>query len=114
MRYDTHTSISSNSSRLRWRERKAAALFLTRRASRLLSPVTSGGTQSLVLIGPDGAARCRLGGGADPDADDDSENADAELFWFRCADDEEEEELSASPRVEERFRDEEANDELGV
>ena len=40
----------SNSSRLRCRLRNAAARFLTRRASRLLRPVTSGGTKSFVLI----------------------------------------------------------------
>ena len=48
-RFETHTSMFSNSSRFLWRLRKAAALFFTRRASRLLSPVTSGGTKSLVL-----------------------------------------------------------------
>jgi hypothetical protein len=42
---------------LRCLDRKAAARFLTSRASRLDRPVTSGGTKSLVLIGPDGAAR---------------------------------------------------------
>jgi hypothetical protein len=65
IRRDTHASIASNSSRLRCLDKKAAALFLTRRASRLLSPVTSGGTQSLVLTGPEGAARCRFEGGAE-------------------------------------------------
>ena len=39
----------SNSSRLRCRLRNAAARFLTRRASRLLRPVTSGGTKSFTL-----------------------------------------------------------------
>jgi hypothetical protein len=46
----TYTSINSNSSRFRCLERKAAARFLTRRASRLLRPETSGGTKSLVLM----------------------------------------------------------------
>lgn len=49
-REKTHISMSSNSSRFRWRLRKAAARFLTRRASRLVSPVTSGGTKSFVLM----------------------------------------------------------------
>jgi len=44
----TYTSMHSNSSRLRCLLRKAAARFLTRRASRLLSPDTSGGTKSLL------------------------------------------------------------------
>ena len=43
----TYFSKFSNSSRLRCLERKAAARFLTRRASRLLRPVTSGCTKSL-------------------------------------------------------------------
>src|SRR5258706_15088972 len=42
----------SNSSRLRWRLRKAAARFLTSLASRLLNPVTSGGTNSATVILP--------------------------------------------------------------
>ena len=42
--------MHSNSSRLRCRLRNAAARFFTRRASRLLRPVTSGGTKSFVLI----------------------------------------------------------------
>ena len=42
--------MSSNSSRFRCLLRKAAARFLTRRASLLLRPVTSGGTKSLVLM----------------------------------------------------------------
>ena len=42
--------MSSNSSRFLWRLRKAAARFLTSRASRLLRPETSGGTKSLVLM----------------------------------------------------------------
>lgn len=41
--------MSSNSSRFRCLLRKAAARFLTRRASRLLKPETSGGTKSFVL-----------------------------------------------------------------
>ena len=45
----TNISMSSNSSRLRWRLRNAAARFLTSLASRLLRPVTSGGTKSFVL-----------------------------------------------------------------
>lgn len=65
----TYISMSSNSSRLRCRERNAAARFLTKRASRLFSPVTSGGTQSLVLMGPDGAARCRFGAGGEDASD---------------------------------------------
>ena len=59
----TYSSIASNSSRLRCLDKNAAARFFTRRASRLLSPVTSGGIQSLVLTGPDGAARVRFRGG---------------------------------------------------
>ena len=46
----SYISINSNSSRFRCLERKAAARFLTRRASRLVRPETSGGTKSLVLI----------------------------------------------------------------
>ena len=42
----------SNSSRLRWRLRKAAARFLTSLASRLLNPLTSGGTNSATVILP--------------------------------------------------------------
>lgn len=41
--------MHSNSSRLRCLLRKAAARFLTNRASRLLNPVTSGGMKSLVV-----------------------------------------------------------------
>ena len=44
----TYTSIHSNSSRLRCLLRKAAARFLTSRASRLLRPETSGGMKSLL------------------------------------------------------------------
>src|ERR1700761_1857421 len=44
----TYLSKSSNSSILRWRERNAAARFLTRRASRLESPDTSGWKSSLL------------------------------------------------------------------
>lgn len=44
----TYISMVSNSSRFRCRLRKAAARFLTRRASRLLRPETSGGMKSLV------------------------------------------------------------------
>lgn len=47
---ETYISMSSNSSRFRCLLRKAAARFLTRRASLLLRPVTSGGTKSLVLM----------------------------------------------------------------
>jgi len=50
MNLGTYISIASNSSRFRCRLRKAAARFLTRRASRLLSPDTSGGTKSFVVI----------------------------------------------------------------
>ena len=46
----SHISIASNSSLFRCRLRKAAARFFSRRASRLLKPVTSGGTKSLVVI----------------------------------------------------------------
>jgi hypothetical protein len=46
----TYTSMHSNSSRLRCLERKAAARFLTRRASLLLRPETSGGIKSLLEI----------------------------------------------------------------
>lgn len=42
--------MSSNSSRFRCLLRKAAARFLTKRASRLVSPVTSGGIKSFVLM----------------------------------------------------------------
>ena len=42
--------MCSNSSRFLCRLRNAAARFLTSRASRLLKPVTSGGTKSLLLI----------------------------------------------------------------
>ena len=45
----THISIVSNSSRFLCLLKNAAARFFTRRASRLLSPVTSGGTKSFVL-----------------------------------------------------------------
>lgn len=48
MKERTYTSMHSNSSRLRCLLRKAAARFLTRRASRLLRPETSGGTKSLL------------------------------------------------------------------
>lgn len=41
--------MHSNSSRLRCLLRKAAARFLTNRASRLLNPVTSGGMKSFVV-----------------------------------------------------------------
>ena len=44
----TYISMVSNSSRLRCLLRKAAARFLTSLASRLLKPVTSGGTKSLL------------------------------------------------------------------
>ena len=47
---DTHISMFSNSSRFRCLLRNAAARFFTRRASRLLSPETSGGTKSFVLV----------------------------------------------------------------
>ena len=47
--WGTHISMCSNSSRFLCRLRNAAARFLTSRASRLLSPVTSGGTKSFVL-----------------------------------------------------------------
>ena len=46
---DTHISMSSNSSRFRCLLRNAAARFLTSLASRLVRPVTSGGTKSFVL-----------------------------------------------------------------
>ena len=46
----THISMFSNSSRFLCLLRKAAARFLTRRASRLLRPETSGGIKSLVLM----------------------------------------------------------------
>jgi len=46
----THISIVSNSSRFLCLLRNAAARFLTRRASRLLSPDTSGGIKSLVDV----------------------------------------------------------------
>lgn len=52
-----HFSISSNSSRFRWRDKKAAARFLTSRASRFDKPVTSGGMKSFVEMGPEGGAR---------------------------------------------------------
>lgn len=42
--------MHSNSSRFRCRLRKAAARFLTKRASRLLKPDTSGGIKSLLLM----------------------------------------------------------------
>ena len=48
-RKKTHISIVSNSSRFLCLLKNAAARFFTRRASRLLSPVTSGGTKSFVL-----------------------------------------------------------------
>ena len=48
-RASTHISMFSNSSRFLCRLKNAAARFLTNRASRLLSPVTSGGTKSLVV-----------------------------------------------------------------
>ena len=47
---NTHISIFSNSSRFRCLLKNAAARFFTRRASRLLSPETSGGTKSFVLV----------------------------------------------------------------
>lgn len=46
----THISMFSNSSRFRCLLKNAAARFFTRRASRLLSPETSGGTKSFVLV----------------------------------------------------------------
>lgn len=50
MRRRNHISMASNSSLFRCRLRKAAARFFSKRASRLLKPVTSGGTKSLVVI----------------------------------------------------------------
>ena len=47
---NTHISMFSNSSRFRCLLKNAAARFFTRRASRLLSPETSGGTKSFVLV----------------------------------------------------------------
>ena len=59
----TDISMFSNSSRLRCLLRKAAARFFTRRASRLLRPVTSGGIKSL-LETRSPTARFLVAGGA--------------------------------------------------
>ena len=82
----------SNSSRLRCLLRKAAARFLTSRASRLLSPVTSGGTKSFVLTrSPDRAFLLVLPAGADTDgrlagtttlsAEDEASSAAEKVCW---------------------------------
>ena len=56
-RRGTYASSPSNSSRFLWRDRNAAARFLTNRASRLDNPETSGGMKSFVEMGPLGGAR---------------------------------------------------------